>query len=178
MSRLAQGILLGALVLVAAGCTTVTEELPTRPTQIPIPPPIVLPEPNPAATPTPAPNPAPTSRPDPPDSPDQNYGKVVKLYIKVFAVVCNGVLVPGSEFATSAKIGCQIYFDATAKDAANKPTTPEGSLNWTYSPMSLVAKVNEIDNWAPIVTGKAPGMLSVYAKVDGVQSQTLHIQLY
>jgi len=102
----------------------------------------------------------------------------VKLYIKVEQVTCNGQKVADSEFATSAKIGCQIQFDATAKDAANKPTTPNGDLNWSYQPSSLIAKVNEMDNWAPIVTGGKPGVIFVHATVDGVQSQTLHIQLY
>jgi hypothetical protein len=102
----------------------------------------------------------------------------VKLYVKVEWVLCNGVRVPGSEFATRAKVGCQIQFDSTAKDASNKPTTPNGLPRWSYDPMSLVARANEIDPWAPIVTGKAPGMLSVRASVDGVQSQTLRIQLY
>jgi hypothetical protein len=44
--------------------------------------------------------------------------------------------------------------------------------------MSIVANVNEIDNWAPIVTGGKPGTLTVHSTVDGVQSQTLRIQLY
>jgi len=103
---------------------------------------------------------------------------VVKVFIKVEWVVCNGVKVPDTEFATSAKVGCQIYFDATAKDAANRPTSPDNDPNWTYQPMSIVSKVNEIDPWAPILTGGSPGLLIVYAQVDGVQSQTLRIQLH
>lgn len=156
------------------GCTTITEDLPARPTEIINPTPILNPAPNPAPTSTP--NPAPTPRPTSPPGP--NSSKVVKLFIKVEMVTCNGVKLPDSEFATSAKVGCQIHFDATAKDAANKPTTPDGDLHWSYQPSSLVEKVNEKDNWAPIVTGGAPGQLSVHSTVDGVQSQTLRIQLY
>lgn len=177
MKRFAAIVLVAGSVATTIACTTntITEDLPARPTEIiggptPVLPPI---PPNPSPS-TPAPTPAPTQRPPAPP----NSSQVVKLYIKVEQVTCNGQKVADSEFATSAKIGCQIQFDATAKDAANKPTTPNGDLNWSYQPSSLIAKVNEMDNWAPIVTGGKPGVIFVHATVDGVQSQTLHIQLY
>lgn len=176
MRRLA-GAALAGFIGALVGCTTITEDLPARPTEIVNPTPIVNPAPNPLPTSTPPPRPAPTPRPDPP-SPAPNSSQVVKLYIKVEMVTCNGVKIPNSEFASKAKVGCQIHFDATAKDAANKPTDPEGALHWSFQPMSIVAKVNDIDNWAPIVTGSKPGTLAVHSTVDGVQSQTLRIQLY
>lgn len=183
MNRRAQAGSVGVLVAALMGCTTITEDLPARPSAIPVPPPIIDatpgPSPSPGTTPTPRPTATPRPNPSPtPTPPPNNNGKVVKLYIKVEWVVCNGVRVPDSEFATRAKVGCQIQFDATAKDASNKPTTPNGLPRWTYEPMSLVAKANEIDAWAPIVTGKAPGTLAVHASVDGVKSQTLRIQLF
>lgn len=177
MRRLAGIGLVAGIVVTPIACTTITEDLPARPTEIVEPTPIfVPPPPNPSPTQTPAPNPAPTPRP--PASPPPNSSNVVKLFIKVEQVTCNGQKVPNSEFASSAKVGCQIQFDATAKDAANKPTTPDGDLHWSYQPSSLVDKVNEKDNWAPILTGGAPGVISVNATVDGVQSQSLRIQLY
>jgi hypothetical protein len=160
----------------AASCTTITEELPVRPSDVPTPPPILLP-PAPGPAPTAAPNPRPTPNPRPP-GPPPNTGKVAKLGIKVEWVVCNGVKLPNTEFATSAKVGCQIYFDSTAKDAANKPTQADGVPNWDFQPMSIVKKVNDIDPWAPIVTGGAPGLLLVSASVDGVRSVTLRITLH
>jgi len=181
MNRLAQAGLVGVLMVGLMACTTITEDLPARPSAIPVPPPVLdpTPAPNPSPGTTPTPRPTATPRPSPtPTAPPDSSGKVVKLYIKVEWVLCNGVKVPDSEFAKRARVGCQIYFDATAKDAANKPTTPNGLPRWRYEPMSLVAKANEIDPWAPIVTGKAPGTLSVHASVDGVQSQTLRIELF
>lgn len=173
--RVVHGLTIGLLLAALAGCTTITEELPVRPSDIPTPPPIVIPAPGPPPTPAPAPRPTPNPRPS---TPAPNSSKVAKLGIKVEWVLCNGVIVPNSEFATSAKVGCQIYFDSTAKDAANKPTQANGLPNWSFQPMSIVKKVNSIDPWAPIVTGGAPGLLSVNASVDGVQSVTLRIQLY
>lgn len=174
--RAAHGLMMTGLMGAAlAGCTTITEELPARPSDIPTPPPILAPGPQPTA----APAPRPTANPKPkPPGPPTNSGKVAKLGVKVEQVTCNGILVPNSEFATSVKVGCQIFFDSTAKDAANKPVQANGLPNWNYQPMSIVKKVNDIDPWAPIVTGGAPGLLSVNASVDGVQSVTLRIQLY
>jgi hypothetical protein len=165
----------GLILAAHAGCTTITEELPLRPSDVPTPPPILAPGPPPTPAPpvprgTPPPNPKPT--------PGPNDGKVVKLGIGVEYVMCNGLKVPNSEHAGSAKVGCQIVFESTPKDSNNKPTDPDGVPVWDFDPMSIVKKINGIDPYAPIVTGGKPGMLIVSARVDGVQSQTLRIQLY
>lgn len=165
------------LMAAVAGCTTITEELPARPSEIPSPPPILAPGPPPPAG-SPAPVPKPTSNPNPRPTPGPNSGNVVKLGVKVEYVSCNGIKLPNTEHATSAKVGCQIVFDSTPKDSANKPTHPDGLPVWDFDPISIVKKVNRIDPFQPVVTGGKPGMLIVSARVDGVQSETLRIQLH
>ena len=46
------------------------------------------------------------------------------------------------EHATSAKVGCQIVFDSTPKDSANKPTHPDGLPVWDFDPISIVMLSN------------------------------------
>ena len=80
MNRIAYGMAAAALVL--AGCHTITEELPTQPSEVPKAPasgvlkvsipalPIATPtpKPKPSPTPTPAPGPTPTPTPAPPNA--------------------------------------------------------------------------------------------------------------
>src|SRR5262245_4715003 len=120
--RAGHGPMFGLILAALAGCTTITEELPLRPSDVPSPPPILEPGPPP----TPAPAPRGTPPPNPRPTPGPNDGKVVKLGIKVEAVSCNGIRLPNSEHATGAKVGCQILFDSTPKDSNNKPTDPNG----------------------------------------------------
>ena len=180
MGKTVAAVALGGVVLALASCTKIVEDLPTLPTQAsPVPVPVLGPTPAPSAPPTPGPKPSPTPAPTPTPVPIPGTGNnnpVTKLFIKVFQVECKGVLVPNSEFATEAKVGCRIHFDATPKDAANRPTTPRGLPHWTYVPVSLV-EANEVDPYAPILTAKNPGDLSVWAQVDGVKSQTLRIHI-
>jgi hypothetical protein len=163
------------LLATLTGCTTITEELPIRPSDVPTPPPILEPGPPPTPAPpgrTPKPNPKP---PQPP--PPTNDSKVAKLGMGVIWVACNGVIQPNSEGATSAKVGCQIYFDSIAKDANNRPTQSNGTPRWDFAPSSIV-RVNHIDPWQPIATGTKPGLLVVNATCDGIAAKTVRIQLY
>ena len=164
----------GLLLLVLAGLAVAAVSCGDSPSQ-PNPTPTPTPAPAPTPTPTPTPTPKPTPKPSP--TPPPNEAPVVKLVIKVEFVDCDGEIVKNSEFATDARIGCRIHFDATAKDADNKPTSPEGSPEWTYTPRKLV-KVNENDPYAPILTALDPGLLMVQSEVDDVKSNILEIKLH
>jgi hypothetical protein len=174
--------------LTMGGCQTLTEELPSAPTtgpvQIPVLPPIVNPGPIPDV---PAPGggaPPPTSDPVPPPGgggpPGQipnNSNPVTKVGAKVYFLECGGEQVPGSEFATSAQVGCRIHFDCTPKDASNNPTQSQGYPEWTFSPGGLV-DVGNPNDFTPTVTAKATGDLTAYVVIDGVTSNTLSINIY
>jgi outer membrane biosynthesis protein TonB len=173
-------------------CQTITEELPVRATAVgpvipvvvvPIPIPVPAtpaPESNPAPTPNPNPNPKPTPNPPPPDDDDgdvpNNNAPVTKLGVKVFFVECNGDMVPGSEHATSANVGCRIHFDSTAKDASNAPTRPRGTPNWSFNDMSLI-KIGKTVDFTPTALAVKGGTLVAWAEVDGVRSIDLRINI-
>jgi hypothetical protein len=188
--RASQAFALIAVVgLTMGGCQTLTEELPSAPTtppvQIPVLPPIVNPGPIPDV---PAPGgggaPPPQSDPVPPPGsgapPGQipnNFNPVAKVGAKVYFLECGGEMVPGSEFATSAQVGCRIHFDCTPKDASNNPTQAQSSPQWSFSPGSLV-DVGNPNDFTPTVTAKSAGNLSASVVIDGVTSNTLNIDIY
>jgi hypothetical protein len=174
--------------LVMGGCQTLTEELPAAPTpptvQIPVLPPIVAPGPIPDVPPAPptgggAPPLPPTSdpAPPPPGQVPNNSNPVTKVGAKVFFLECDGQMVPGSEFATSAQVGCRIHFDCTPKDAKNNPTQSKSPPQWSFSPGNLVEGGNPND-FTPTVTAKSAGNLTAYVVIDGVTSNSLNINLY
>jgi hypothetical protein len=183
--------LIALVGLTMGGCQTLTEELPSAPTtppvQIPVLPPIVNPGPIPdvpsggGGAPEPPP---PTSDPAPPPGnggpPGQipnNFNPVTKVGAKVYFLECGGEMVPDSEFATSAQVGCRIHFDCTPKDAANNPTQSQSSPQWSFSPGGLV-DVGNPNDFTPTVTAKSAGNLSAYVVIDGVTSNTLNINIY
>jgi hypothetical protein len=182
--------LLLAPALILAGCQTITEELPTRPTPqlvtvpipvvvvpVPNPNPAPAPAPNPAPNPNPAPAPAPTPKPDPNPEPPPNPagGTVVKVGLKVYFVEdSNGVPIPGSEGATSALVGQRVHLDSTPKDASNKPTTPKGQPSWNYSNPGLV-NVSGKNPYTPVLNVKGKGSMSIDVEVDGVRSNTISL---
>jgi hypothetical protein len=178
---------LAAVVLSLGGCQTLTEELPTQveppPVQIPVlPPPVVpipIPPPEQPGTPVPPPPSDPTGGAPgaPPGQIPDNTNPVTKVGAKVFFLECDGVMVPDSEFATSAQVGCRIHFDCTPKDQFNNPTQAKSPPNWTFSPGSLVAGGNPSD-FTPTPTAVSAGNLTAYVVIDGVTSNTLNINLY
>lgn len=180
MRRLA---LIAALGLAVAGCQTITEDLPQQPANPTTPVPVVLipgpapapASPSPGPTPTPAPNPTPTPAPDPGGDIPNNTNPVARMGAKVFFVECGGQVVPNSEHATEAAIGCRIHLDVTAKDASNQPTRPRGTPRWTYENASIVTIRDH--PWNPVLTARAPGTVSCYAQVDGVTSNTVSVRL-
>lgn len=191
---------LGVLGLLVVACTTITEELPTRPNPTdgagnkPVPVPVVVvpvPVPAPAApAPAPAPNPGNPSNPAPnppqpadpgdggipPDIPD-NTNPVAKLGAKVFFVECDGVPVPGSEGGTEAQVGCRVHLDVTPKDANNKPTQVKHTPEWTFSNLSIISVTSSLTGFNPTFIAKAPGTVTTYAEADGVRSNDVTIRL-
>ena len=188
---------LGAVGLFAVACTTITEELPTRPDPTtggvnPAPLPVVVvpvPVPVPAApAPTPNPtnpnpsNPNPTPPPNndgggiPPDIPD-NTAPVAKLGAKVYFVECGGAEVPGSGGASEAQVGCRVHLDVTPKDANNKPTQVKHTPEWSFSDMSIISLSSSTTGFNPTFIAKAAGTVTAYAEADGVRSNDVTIRL-
>jgi hypothetical protein len=188
---------LGALGFVVVACTTITEQLPTRPdttgggTTVPLPVVVVpVPVPSPAA-PAPAPNPTnpsnpsnpPPTNPEPPDGgggipPDipDNTAPVAKLGAKVYFVECNGAEVPGSGGASEAPVGCRVHLDVTPKDANNKPTQAKGTPQWTFSNMGIIS-IPSTSGFNPAFIAKAPGTVTTYCETDGIRSNDVTIRL-
>jgi hypothetical protein len=165
----------------SAGCHTITEDLPSRPTQIVVGGPGTVPVivvPVPAATPTPTPvTPAPRTDPTPApgggEPPVTNRSPVVKLNAHVYFVECGGAPVEGTGGGKEAPVGCRVHFDCTARDARNDPTVPNGTPRWTYSNTRILDGGNTGFN--PVVTATGVGCTDYYAEVDGVRSSTSSI---
>jgi hypothetical protein len=193
---------LGALGLLMVACTTITEELPTRPdpsgvgggrqplpvvvVPVPVPTPANnTPAPNPTASPTnpantnPNPNPPPPP-PDggiPPDIPN-NTAPVTKLGAKVYFVECNGVPVPNSEGGNEAPVGCRVHLDVTPKDASNKPTQTRQTPEWSFSDMSIINLTSSTTGFNPSFIAKAAGTVSAHCEADGVRSNDVTVRLH
>jgi hypothetical protein len=180
--------------LALASCQTITEELPGSPTTptnggggpttpipvvvvpVPVPVPSSAPVPEPTSAPGPSnPNPAPTPKPPAPPTNPGNTGSTVRIGAKVYFIERNGQPILGSENATEAIVGDRVHLDATAKDAANLPTTTNGAPHWTYSDPSLVSISGSPGDWTPVMLVKRPGVMSVYVEADGVRSNTVTI---
>lgn len=183
-------VVVGA-ALALAGCQTLYEEMPASPSNsgpspapIPVivaPAPLPTPSgPSPAPTPAPTPNtpvPNPQPQPSPPSNPaGDNRGGVVKVGAKVFFVECADGVVPNSEYASEAPVGCRVHLDATPKDANNRPTNPKGTIRWTWSDPSLIRANSGVGDYTPTLIVVAPGNFSCYAEVDGVRSNDVNIR--
>ncbi len=180
-------VLASAAALV--GCQTITEEMPSRPSQIGIPsgiPVIVVPVPiptpaNPAPTPpptTPPGNPTPSPNPAPPpdngggsDIPN-NTNPVAKLTAKIYFVECQGQIHP----STIAPVGCRVHMDVTPTDASNRHTQARGTPRWTYSNTSIV-RIGGNSPYNPVLDALAPGSLVAYCEVDGIRSNDVRVEI-
>ena len=183
---------IAAVLIVAAtvvGCKTITEEMPegsgntpNAPNPIPVPV-VVVPVPIPTAAPTPvAPPPnQPTAPPNEPagpppsnpgdgDVPD-NENPVAKLTAKLYFVECYGRVVD-----PPAPVGCRIHLDVTPTDSSNRHTRARGTPRWTYTNTSIIA-IGGNSPYNPVLDAKAPGDLDCWAEVDGVRSNTVHLQI-
>lgn len=182
-------VLAAVVAALGGGCHTLTEELPSQPsTGGGLPPIPHLPPPSPVPVPIPVPEepsggppiqaPPPTSG-DPGGDPGgqipNNFNPVARVGLKVYFVECGGVEVPGSENATSVQVGCRIHFDCTPRDAFNHPTQSQGAPNWTFNgPVSA----GNVHDFTPTVTALSAGGLTAFVTIDGVTSDTLHVQLH
>jgi hypothetical protein len=92
----------------------------------------------------------------------------------VFFVECGGSIVPDSEHATTAPVGCRIHFDCQGKNANNEPINPKGSPNWTWGPADIVSGGDRND-FTPTVLAVKPGRLQAWVVMDGVQSNLVEI---
>jgi len=182
--KVSQMVVLAAIAASLGGCQTLTEELPSQPSgglpPIPVQPPIVVPVPIPTPeTPTGGPPeaPPPPSSGNPNGQIPTNTNPVARVGVRVYFLECGGVQVPNSEGATQAQVGCRIHFDCTPRDAFNQPTQSQGWPNWSFNPGGLV-NVGNTNDFTPTVTAQHAGNLSAYTVIDGVTSDTLHIQIY
>lgn len=191
-----------AIVAVAAAalmaCHTITEDLPSRPTQVQVggpgsipvvvipipqltPTPGVVPSPSSPLAPSPNPNPRPPATPVPGgdggggggEPPTTNRSPVARLNASVYFVECNGAPVPGTSRATEAPVGCRLHLDCTARDGSNSPTIPRGNPQWTYSNPGLATGGSSGFN--PVLTIRSAGRMDIYAEVDGFRSATFSV---
>ncbi|HLA79285.1 MAG TPA: hypothetical protein VJU18_17040 [Vicinamibacteria bacterium] len=170
-----------ASAAVLAGCQTITEEMPNRPSPIGISPgvPVIV---VPVPIPTPA-NPTPTPPPDnstPAPPPDNGGGQdipnntnpVARLTAKIYFVECQGQIHP----STISPVGCRIHLDVTPTDASNRHTQARGTPQWTYSNTSIV-RLGGNSPYNPVLDALAPGSLVAYCEVDGIRSNDVRIEI-
>jgi hypothetical protein len=195
MRRVMASAIAGAGAAALLACHTITEDLPSRPTQIGPPIPVVVvgfpeqapdprnvPSPSSPLAPSPNPNPRTPATPVPGgngggggggEPPTTNRSPVARLNASVYFVECNGAPVPGTSRATTAPVGCRLHLDCTARDGSNSPTIPRGNPQWTYSNPGLVTGGSSGFN--PALTIRAAGHLDIYAEVDGFRSATFGV---
>ncbi len=192
MRRILLALVVGA---VAVACTTITEELPSRPGPIdvggsqplapPAPPVIVIPVP--APTPVVVEGP-PTQAPSNPGggggggNPNgqipTNTNAAVRLGAKVFFVECGGREIPGSEGATEARVGCRIHFDVTPKDAHNAHTQVRETPRWTFSPSGIAGGISGRTEFTATVPATGVGTLTAFCQADGIRSNDVRINFH
>jgi hypothetical protein len=118
--------------LLAVSCTTITEDLPAKPTPPTLlpPPQIPNPTPTPGSTPRPTPTPNPNPNPTPTPTPNPGGGNVDHVTAGVHSYRRNGQLYRSS--ASFYKPGDTIYLNCTPRTADGKPTPNHGPIQgWT-----------------------------------------------
>jgi hypothetical protein len=176
-------------LLVALGCQTITEEMPSRPdvvsgpgNLIPVVVPVPVPAPtNPAPAPTPTPNPGPTPQPTPrpnptPTPPPGGSGAVARVGAKVYFVECNGQPIPNSENAGQVSVGCRIHMDCTPKDANNNVVWNSGPPSWSFTNEGIIS-VNRYDDFTPTVRAVATGTFAATCTVERVTSGVVSVRI-
>lgn len=167
-----------ALMLIAAlsgglagiGCGSSTS--PAEPTPS-------APAATPAPTPTPVANP-PQHDPTPPpcngcEPPVTNTNPPVRLTIRIYKIQdLNGTVIAG--IPPSIPLGYTVTIDATPKDANNKDTLGSGTVDFSFSDMSLI-DVGSNHGFQKKLKILGEGLLEVKASLDGIDSNTLVITL-
>jgi hypothetical protein len=157
--------------LVGIGCgssTSPAEPTPSAPVATPAPTPTPVAE-QPQHNPTPAP---PCSGCE---APVTNTNPPVRLTIRVYKVQdLNGTLIAG--IPDSIPLGYTVTIDATPKDAGNRDTLGSGTVDFSFSDMSLI-DVGSNHGFQKKLTVLGAGLLEVKASLDGIDSNTLVITL-
>jgi hypothetical protein len=96
---------------------------------------------------------------------------VAKLTAKLYFVECYGRVVD-----PPTPVGCRIHLDVTPTDSRNQHTQARGTPRWTYTNTSIIA-IGGNSPYNPVLDAKAPGDLDCWAEVDGIRSNTVHIQI-
>ena len=182
------------MVLAAAGCQTITEELPTRPSPAkspaaaPIPVvriPVPVATPAPAATPTPAasatPSPAPAATPTPAATPmpaatpAPNAGSIDSIRVGFFGFKCDGgQIVPHNGWGQLPR-GCTGYLTATPKkkDNTDVPQKEHGpDISWRLRAGDGIVQVlppTFPNDFNKDLLGLKQGEFSLCATVKGVE---------
>jgi hypothetical protein len=94
----------------------------------------------------------------------------------VYFVECDGQVPPGTQNATSARVGCRVHLDATTKDAAGEHTY-RTSPSWVFSNPGMI-DVGNRNSWNPAFTGKGRHYQQIYAEADGVRCNAFGIDIY
>lgn len=171
-----------AVILLAVGCQTIVEDMPTRPDPVAVSPivvviPIGAPAPaNPTpVTPTPAPTPAPTPKPAPSATPAPDRGPIDSIRVGFFGISCkNGKPTPRNG-ERRLPVGCTGFVTATPKDKNNidVPANVHGpniswNLMWGNGTVE-VKKPTFPSDFNKDVLGLRPGEFSLCATVKGVE---------
>lgn len=177
MRRVGISVVLSALL--TASCTTITEDLPARPTPPTFLPPPQLPNPTPTpgSTPRPSPTPNPNPKPTPTPTPDPGGSSVDYVTAGVHSYRRNGQL-----YRTAASFylpGDSIYLNCTPRTADGKPTTNHGPIQgWTIYSTNLQVgrdfRYTDTNSFNPdlhIDQGSPSGAVRARCRVDGHESQ-------
>jgi hypothetical protein len=136
----------------------------------------------PIATPAPTPTPTPVANPEPTpppcngcEPPVTNTNPPVRLTIRVYKIQdLNGTVIAG--IPPSIPLGYTVTIDATPKDANNRDTLGTGTVDFTFSDMSII-DVGSNHGFQKKLKVLGAGLLEVQASLDGIDSNTLAITL-
>lgn len=169
----------------AGGCTTITEELPSRPNPvkspanpipvvtIPVPVPSVKPSPSPtpSASPSPASSPTPAATP----TPTPNAGSIDSIRVAFFGFKCtDGQIVPRNGWGQLPK-GCTGYLTATPKKKDNSDVPPKEhgpDISWRLRAGEGIVEVlppTFPNDFNKDLLGLKQGEFSLCATVKGVE---------
>jgi hypothetical protein len=99
----------------------------------------------------------------------------VRLTIRVYKVQdLNGTVIAG--IPPSIPVGYTVTIDATPKDKDNRDTLGSGTVDFTFSDLSLV-KVTSNHGFQKKLKVLGAGDLEVQASLDGIDSNVLAITL-
>lgn len=168
--------------LVPAACQIITEDMPSRASQIPAPSssqPAALPTPAstpnpvpaPAATPAPAPTPAPTPKATPAPDP----GLIDGIRVAFFGIKCpKGKATPNNGWK-QLPVGCRGYVTATPKDKDNKDVPakfvgPDIEWELEYGDREVDVEAPTFENdFNKDLVGRVVGDFGLCATVKGVK---------